>query len=358
MPTQQLARTDKKKFGLAIAGGVLPTIYASPELSDQIAFIFNNCESVIVYRSSPKQKAETVKYIRKTLGNKIGSSLVTMAIGDGANDVNMIQSAHVGVGIQGKEGSQAASFSDYSLPKFKDLRQLLFWHGRSFSVRATNFSCWFSYKGMLFSIPLVFFNAYALFSGLTYVENYYYALYEVILTTWAICFYLFIEVDVDSAYKSASKPGTYLAEYYRHCCEEVIQPIYTKLFLWSLYAWYSGIVLFFVSFMTYGMFGSQSVNEEGKTDGVWSAGFASFTILIVAHHIIIFVGTRNYTLILVLAYIFSLLCFMPITIFLNEYGEGSMMYRTTFSDVMSQPLYWLIVLVGVTAICMPYFFVK
>ena len=357
-PTGELPRTDKKKFALAIAGGVLPTIYGSPDLSEKIGFLFSNCESVIVYRSSPKQKAETVKYIRKTLGSRIGSSLVTMAIGDGANDVNMIQSAHIGVGIRGKEGSQAASFADYALPKFRDLRQLLFWHGRSFSVRATNFSCWFSYKAMLFSIPLVLFNAYAAFSGLTYMDDYYYALYEVILTTWAICAYLFIEVDVDSSYKSASRPGTFLAEYYSHCREVVIQPIYKKLFLWSLYAWYSGCVLFFASFMTYGMLGSQAVNASGKTDGIWTAGFASFTILILAHHVIIFLGTRNYTVLLVLAYIFSLLCFMPLTVFLNVATAGAGMYRTTFSDVMSQPIYWMIVAVGVVAICMPYFFVK
>ena len=165
--------------------------------------------------------------------------------------MNMIQSAHIGVGLQGKEGSQAASFSDYSLPKFRDLRQLLFWHGRSFSVRAINFSCWFSYKAMLFSIPLILFNIYAAFSGLTYVEDFYYALYEVILTTWAICFYLFLEVDVDKSYKSQSVPGTFLAEYYKHCCEEVIQPIYKKLFYWSIYAWYSGIIFFYISFFTY-----------------------------------------------------------------------------------------------------------
>ena len=187
---------------------------------------------------------------------------------------------------------------------------------------------------MLFSIPLLFFNAYAAFSGITYVEDYYYALYEVILTTWAICFYLFIEIDVDGAYKSPSKKGTYLAEYYKHCCEVVIQPIYKKLFLWAMYAWYSGFVLFFISFMTYGMFGSQSVNESGKTDGVWTAGFTSFTILLLAHHVIIFVGTRSYTIPLVLAYIFSILCFMPITALLNDRTTTTMTYRTAFSDIM------------------------
>ena len=59
-------------------------------------------------------------------------------------------------------------------------------------VKSTNFACWFAYKGMLISVPLVFFNAYAAFSGLTFVEDYYYALYEVILTTFAIGGYLLL----------------------------------------------------------------------------------------------------------------------------------------------------------------------
>lgn len=188
-------------FALAVAGKSLPQIYDSERLSQLIQRLFIRCESVIVYRSSPAQKAETVKYIRKHLGKSRLTTLTTLAIGDGANDVNMIQSAHIGVGIFGKEGNQAASFSDYALPCFRDLRQLLLWHGRSLGVKSSNFSCWFAYKGMLFSVPLVFFNAYAAFSGLTFVEDYFYALYEVILTTWAIAGYLLFEYDVDSFFK-------------------------------------------------------------------------------------------------------------------------------------------------------------
>ena len=60
---------------------------------------------------------------------------MTLAIGDGANDINMIQSAHIGIGVMGKEGNQASSFADYAVPKFKDLRRLLFWHGRSFGKK-------------------------------------------------------------------------------------------------------------------------------------------------------------------------------------------------------------------------------
>jgi P-type E1-E2 ATPase len=68
------------------------------------------CEGLVVYRSSPSQKADIVRFVRSQRKDQI-----TLAIGDGANDVNMIESAHVGVGIMGKEGNQAASFSDFAV---------------------------------------------------------------------------------------------------------------------------------------------------------------------------------------------------------------------------------------------------
>ena len=62
---------------------------------------------------------------------------MTLSIGDGANDVNMIETAHVGIGIMGKEGNRAAQFSDFAVNDFKSLRTLLFWHGANFLYRFT-----------------------------------------------------------------------------------------------------------------------------------------------------------------------------------------------------------------------------
>ena len=150
-------------------------------------------KSIIVYRSSPSQKAEIVKFIRT---NPAFGKPITASIGDGANDVNMIQSAHIGFGIQGNEGNQAASFSDYAITKFEDSKQLIFWHGRNFGFKASNFMMWFVFKGMLFSIPILFFNTVCGFSGTTYIADLYFALYEVIMTTWAIAFYCLYDQDV------------------------------------------------------------------------------------------------------------------------------------------------------------------
>jgi phospholipid-translocating ATPase len=81
------------------------------------------CEGVVCCRVSPKQKALVVRLV------KDGLETMTLAIGDGANDVSMIQAADVGVGISGEEGLQAVNSSDYSIAQFRFLKRLLLVHG-------------------------------------------------------------------------------------------------------------------------------------------------------------------------------------------------------------------------------------
>lgn len=75
-------------------------------------------------RVSPLQKALVVKLVKKNIKGSI-----TLAIGDGANDVSMIQAAHVGVGISGVEGLQAARSADVAISQFRYLKKLLLVHG-------------------------------------------------------------------------------------------------------------------------------------------------------------------------------------------------------------------------------------
>lgn len=79
----------------------------------------------------------------------------------------MIQTAHVGIGIYGKEGEQAASFADYAVPEFKHLRRLLFVHGRAVGVKTVNFLAWSNYKSALYSVISIYFNITNGFSGVS-----------------------------------------------------------------------------------------------------------------------------------------------------------------------------------------------
>lgn len=80
---------------------------------------------VVACRCSPTQKAEITKLIKDYTKKRI------LAIGDGGNDVSMIQQADVGIGIVGKEGKQASLAADISVMQFSHLNRLLLWHGRN-----------------------------------------------------------------------------------------------------------------------------------------------------------------------------------------------------------------------------------
>lgn len=120
---------------VVVDGGALAMIEADDTLRSLFFEIAVLADSVICCRASPSQKANLVKTIR----TKVSGS-ITLAIGDGANDIAMIQEAHVGVGITGKEGLQAARVSDYSMAQFRFLLKFLLVHGRWNYVRTTRYT--------------------------------------------------------------------------------------------------------------------------------------------------------------------------------------------------------------------------
>ena len=115
---------------------------------------------MLACRVSPKQKAEVVLMVR----NKHPRN-TTLAIGDGANDVNMINAAHIGVGISGLEGQQAVKAADYAIGKFRFLKNLLFVHGREAYRRNSYATCYIFYKNILETAPIFFYGIWTIFSG-------------------------------------------------------------------------------------------------------------------------------------------------------------------------------------------------
>ncbi|CAL8148755.1 unnamed protein product, partial [Orchesella dallaii] len=127
-----------------------------PDLKDDFLKLCCSCRAVIVCRASPMQKAEIVELVT------IRTGAVTLAIGDGANDVAMIQKAHVGVGISGLEGLQASLASDYAIAQFRFLKKLLFVHGAWNYDRLTKLIFYSYYKNIcLHMVELCF----AMYSG-------------------------------------------------------------------------------------------------------------------------------------------------------------------------------------------------
>lgn len=147
--------------------------------------------SVILYRSSPSQKAELVALVKKMAGSK-----KVCAIGDGANDVMMLQKADLGVGIMGKEGNQASQFADFGIPSFKDLRRLLFWHGSPFGARLTNFVNSIMFKNFMIVTAVVLDQFYRGFSGYFEIPDLLLALFQINMCLILQASYVLVHKDV------------------------------------------------------------------------------------------------------------------------------------------------------------------
>ncbi|KAF5285620.1 hypothetical protein FQR65_LT13101 [Abscondita terminalis] len=135
-----------------------------------------SCKVVVCCRVSPMQKAEVVEYITQY------TKTVTLAIGDGANDVAMIQKAHVGVGISGQEGLQAACASDYSIAQFRFLLRLLLVHGAWNYLRMCKLILYSFYKNICLYVIELWFAYYSGWSGQIIFERWTIGLYNVIFT--------------------------------------------------------------------------------------------------------------------------------------------------------------------------------
>ncbi|XP_013396894.1 phospholipid-transporting ATPase ID isoform X2 [Lingula anatina] len=152
------------------------------------------CKAVICCRVTPLQKALVVDLV------KVNKKSITLAIGDGANDVSMIKTAHIGVGISGQEGMQAVLASDFSLAQFRYLERLLLCHGRWSYVRMCIFLRYFFYKNFTFTFCHFWFAFFCGFSAQTLYDPFFISLYNLCYTSMPVLVIGIFEQDVNDIY--------------------------------------------------------------------------------------------------------------------------------------------------------------
>jgi len=162
------------------------------------------CRVVVACRSSPGQKAQLVEAIQKG----ISPTPVTLAIGDGANDVPMIEKGHVGVGISGKEGTQATNAADFSISQFRFLAPLLIVHGRYGYIRVAKAIVLTFYANLLFTFVSFYYNFVCRFSGTPAFTNIQYVLFQafIAIPVFAIGF---LDRDFKDSYDVLKVPEAY-----------------------------------------------------------------------------------------------------------------------------------------------------
>jgi phospholipid-transporting ATPase len=146
-----------------------------------LAEILKQSVSVICCRVSPKGKEEITSIVKKW-GR-------TLAIGDGANDVNMINSAHIGVGVRGIEGSQATRAADYVISEFKHLRRLVLFYGINFYHRNCGVILFTLYKNIFVTFPVLFYGPLSIESAVFIYEMWIFQFYNIFFSALPIVYF-------------------------------------------------------------------------------------------------------------------------------------------------------------------------
>ena len=159
-------------------------------LRQKFLILCKQCKAVLCCRVSPAQKAAVVAMV------KGGLDVMTLSIGDGANDVAMIQEADVGVGIAGEEGRQAVMSSDYAIGQFRFLQRLILVHGRWSYRRLGESIANFFYKNVTWTFTIFWYQIYCNFD-MTYLYDYtYLLLINLAFTSLPVIFLGVLDQDV------------------------------------------------------------------------------------------------------------------------------------------------------------------
>ncbi|KAI3368297.1 hypothetical protein L3Q82_008009 [Scortum barcoo] len=323
----ELWAADKKTTGaktaVVLTGPELTEFDQRPDWGATFMSLAEQCQSVLCCRVTPGQKADIVTLVRKH------TSSITLSIGDGANDVNMIKTAHIGVGIEGVEGGQAVQNADFALSQFRFLTRLLLVHGRWSYRRISLFLCYFLFKTCGFALVHIWFGFFNGFSAQSLYETWFIALYTVFYTAWPIMLAAFFEQDV-SAESSLRWPELYKIGQK----QELSSPLMLSLSL--LYAVYSSLVFFFIPF---GVFYNTAFDFQ--TMAVTVAMAATFTATIE-----IVLVTRYWTKFNIAAVCVSLLLFFICTRIthgsrLFQRAPGDYLFIGVSDKAFIDPVVWL-----------------
>ncbi|OWZ64894.1 hypothetical protein AYX14_06362 [Cryptococcus neoformans] len=245
------------KFAVVIDGESL-RYTLQPSLKSLFLSLGTQCAAVICCRVSPSQKASTVRLVKE------GCNAMTLAIGDGANDVAMIQEANIGVGLYGLEGSQAAMSADYAFGQFRFLTRLLLVHGRWSYVRVADMHANFFYKNVIFTVSMFWFFIFSSFDATYLFEYTLLLMYNLFFTSLPVGFLGAFDQDVNAAaamvFPQLYKRGIAGLEYTR-----------TRFWLYMFDGLYQSAVIFFIPYFAYGI-GESWSNQGRDTNSLWDIG--------------------------------------------------------------------------------------
>lgn len=278
--------------------------------------------AVVCCRCSPTQKAQVVQLIQKHTNKR------TAAIGDGGNDVSMIQQADAGIGIEGREGKQASLAGDFSIPQFSHLARLLLVHGRRSYKRSASLSQFVVHRGLIISTMQAVFSSVFYLSSVALYQGLLMVGYATVYTMFPV-FSLVLDQDV-----SAEIALTY-PELYKELAKGRSLS-YKTFFMWVLISIYQGGVI---------MYGALLLFEDEFIHIV----AISFSSLILTELIMVALNIRTWHVLMILAELFSLAVYGISLILFHEYFDSEFIKTTDF--------FWKVLVITLIS-CLPLYILK
>uniref|UniRef100_A0A8D2IZC1 Phospholipid-transporting ATPase n=1 Tax=Varanus komodoensis TaxID=61221 RepID=A0A8D2IZC1_VARKO len=229
--------TPKPTIGLVVDGRTLNTIFQG-QLEHKFLELTQHSRSVLCCRCTPLQKGMVVKLVRSQLGH------LALAVGDGANDVSMIQAADIGIGLSGQEGMQAVMASDFAITQFKHLKKLLLVHGHWCYSRLGKMVLYFFYKNVAYVNLLFWYQFFCAFSGASMMDYWQLIFFNMFFTSVPPLVSGVLDRDV-SAETLLNLPELYKSGQN----SEIYKPL--TFYIAILDAFYQSLVCFFVPYLAY-----------------------------------------------------------------------------------------------------------
>uniref|UniRef100_A0A4W5QR39 Phospholipid-transporting ATPase n=1 Tax=Hucho hucho TaxID=62062 RepID=A0A4W5QR39_9TELE len=250
------------------------------------------CPAVVCCRCAPTQKAQIVRLLQERTGK------LTCAVGDGGNDVSMIQEADCGVGVEGKEGKQASLAADFSVTQFKHLGRLLMVHGRNSYKRSAGLSQFVIHRSLCISTMQAVFSSVFYFASVPLYQGFLIIGYSTIYTMFPV-FSLVLDKDVKSE----------VAMLYPELYKDLLKgrPLSFKTFLiWVLISIYQGSIIMYGALL---LFESEFVHIVA----------ISFTSLILTELLMVALTIQTWHWLMIVAELLSLACYIASLVFLHEF---------------------------------------
>ena len=348
----KMKQNIKTNYSIIIEGNAINICIADQEISKLFLELIENSRSLICCRSSPSQKSKIVEFIKKNTND------LTLAIGDGGNDVNMIKMAHIGIGIFGKEGYQAAYSSDYAISRFKFLKYLLFIDGRFSLKRNAYFNYHYFFKNSVYTFTRFWAQIDSGYSGVNCYDDWYNMGFNSYFSVAPLTCRSVIEEDFDPDFPDYSlKQKKYLKYLYPDIYREFrdSKPFnMLKFYVIFILSLMNSASNYYISAYSYYK-GSYGV--RGYVFSYWDFSFTMFVACIVSHFFMIFVDTLYYIRLVWFWYILQIIVVILVLIIYNAIDLETGMDNSLYF-IMGNFNFWLTAIIETAVPCSLFYILR